>query len=282
MIKIIQDSSLSHNKIQTSPIHKWDNNDFRQVDDFIATESPLEIRLGHQPEKFHTLAVTMCSPADIKDLVTGYLLTENIINNLKDLQKIEVFDNEIGLITEVLISEDIDIQPYLNKRQGAVHASCGICGKTDFDDLLVFNYANLKPSTHNLSSEVICSLPRKLKQAQLAYKKTGGLHASALFDKNGNIILMREDVGRHNALDKLIGAALKQWLLPLNDSTILLSGRVSFELVHKSLMAGAMTLCAIGAPSSLSIETAQSNGMNLIGFIQASGYNHYTSTTHNP
>jgi len=282
MIKIIQDSSLRHNKIQTSPIHKWDNNDFRQVDDCVAIESPLEIRIGHQSDTLHTLAVTMCSPTDIIDLVTGYLLTENITKDINHLHNIEVFDNEMGLIAEVFLSEDIDIQPYLNKRQGPVHASCGICGKTDFDDVLVFNYADLKPSSLNISSELLCSLPKKLNQTQHAYQKTGGLHACALFDFTGELLLMREDVGRHNALDKLIGAASKQGLLPLNDLIILLSGRISFELVHKSLMAGAMTLCAIGAPSSLSIETAQSNGMNLIGFIQASGYNHYTLTTHKP
>lgn len=277
MIKIIQDSPLRHNKIQSSPIHKWLNNEIHQVDDYIAIESPLEIRLGQSDDNFQTLTTTMCSPDDIQDLVMGYLYTENIIKNKSEIIKIEVFDNTIGLVAEVLLSNSINISTFLNKRQGVVHASCGICGKTDFDDVLVFKYKHLKTFNAALTPELICSLPEKLNQAQAAFQKTGGLHASALFNSDGKLRLIKEDIGRHNALDKLIGAALEQNLLPLTDAIIVLSGRVSFELVHKSLMAGAMTLCAIGAPSSLSIEIAANNGMNLIGFAHESGYNIYHS-----
>jgi len=275
MIKIIQESSVAHNNIQKSQIHKWVNNDFRDVDDLIAVESPLEIRLGYHHDKFQTLATTMCSPSDIKDLVIGYLYTENIIHKHADIIKIETFDNEIGKVAEVLISKKIDVSKYFNKRHGVVHASCGICGKTNFDDLLTYKYRYFNPLKKTIEPEIIFLLPEILKSKQHDFNQTGGLHASTLFNVQGEILNIREDIGRHNALDKVIGSALQQELLPLKNHIVLLSGRVSFELVHKSLMAGVTTLCAIGAPSSLSIEIAQTNNLNLFGFVKSDTYNQY-------
>lgn len=275
MIKIIQDSRLSHNKIQSSEISKIKNHDYCQQSDYLAVETPLEIRLGHNQTQLHSFAVTMCSPADIEDLIVGYLFTEAIIQKPQDIESIHIFDNELGMVAETILVKSIDYKKYLNKRQSRVHASCGVCGKTEFDDLLTFNYPTTTTQNPEIPAEIIQSLPEKLNQQQQAFAQTGGLHASALFDQLGNLLDVKEDIGRHNALDKLIGAALNKDSIPLSECVVLLSGRISFELVHKSLMAGVKTLTAIGAPSSLSVEIAKVNQLNLIGFIKADGYNVY-------
>lgn len=266
---------MSHNKIlQTNVLKSLDNKSNKQKD-YIAVESPLEIRLGHDIESFKSLAITMCSPDDIDDLIIGYLFTENIINQADDIIEINVFDNEIGLIAEVILNKSIAYSEFLNKRHGIVHASCGVCGKTEFDELLTYNYQQLQSNKSNITPDIIQSLPQLLNQHQQAFAKTGGLHASGLFNYQGELIIVKEDIGRHNALDKMIGAALKKELLPLKNHIILLSGRVSFELVHKSLMAGVASLAAIGAPSSLSIEIAKVNQLDLFGFVKSSGFNQY-------
>ncbi len=274
MIKYNSEILMVDKKIQSTEISKFKKNACHQTNDYLAVESPLEIRLAHANEKeFKSLAITMCSPDDIEDLIVGYLFTENIIKQAKDVVGINIFDNELGLIAEVVLDESIAYEKFLNKRHGMVHASCGVCGKTEFDDLLTFNYSKINVSAVN--PNVIQSLPEKLNQVQIGFKQTGGFHASALFDCDGNLIELREDIGRHNALDKLIGAAVQQGLLPLSDYIVLLSGRISFELVHKSLMAGVSTLAAIGAPSSLSVEIAKLNNLNLLGFVKSNSCNQY-------
>ncbi len=266
---------MPNNKTQKSIISKYANQVVRQRDDYIALETPLEIRLGHSQKSFQTLAITMCSPEAVDDLVYGYLFTESIIQQSNDIVSINTFNNELGLIAEVHLKPAIAFEKFLNKRHGMVHASCGVCGKTDFDELLTYTYPTIKETKINAS--VIQSLPSKLNKMQKAFNKTGGLHASALFNSQGELVLLKEDIGRHNALDKLIGSAIQDGLIPLNGYIVLLSGRVSFELVHKTLMAGASTLAAIGAPSSLSIEIAKLNNMNLVGFVKANELNSYCS-----
>jgi len=264
--------------VQKHGIVKYSPSSINKIQDLIAIESPLEIRLGYDKEHFQTLAITLCTPDDCEDLIYGYLFTEGIIVNQCDVVEINLFDNELGVIAEVVLIKSIAYDKYLNKRQGMVHASCGLCGKTEIDDLLTFNYplSSEKGGLKNkLNTELICSLPDKLLQSQKAFTQTGGIHASALFDNKGQLICVREDVGRHNALDKLIGYCLQNNLLPLSDKIILLSGRVSFELVHKSLCAGVTILAAIGAPSSLSVEIANINKLRLLGFVKKSGFNNY-------
>ena len=271
---------MPHNKIQTTEIAKVSNNESKPMSDYLAVEAPLEIRLTSHlassgEKEFDTLIITMCSPENIDDLVYGYMFTENIISQSSDIIGIKVFDNDLGLIAEVELDQSINYKKHLNKRQGMAHASCGICGKTDFDDMLTFKYTKLKSSDAHIQESLIQSLPAKLNQQQQAFKTTGGLHACAIFDKKGYLLCVREDIGRHNALDKLIGVALQKHILPLSDCIILLSGRISFELVHKSLTAGVSTLAAIGAPSSLSVEIARLNGLALLGFVKSDGYNVY-------
>ncbi len=265
-------------KTQIANINKFTLNDNAKFEDSVAIESPLEIRLSHDASNFQTLAITLCTPADIEDLIYGQLYTEGIISYSSDVKVITVFDNELGLVAEIILVKSINYHKYLNNRHGMIHASCGLCGKTEIDDLLIFKYPNLNTTEqfkNKLNAEIICSLPNKLLQAQKAFVQTGGLHASAVFDESGCLLMVKEDIGRHNALDKLIGYCLQQNLLPLSNKIILLSGRISFELVHKSLCAGVTTLAAIGAPSSLSVEIANLNKLKLLGFVKESGFNHY-------
>ena len=265
-------------KTQKSHINKYTNNDNDKLEDSLAIESPLEIRLSHDENNFQTFAITLCTPADIEDLIYGQLFTEGIISCCSDVKAITVFDNELGLVAEIILIKSIDYRKYLNSRHGMIHASCGLCGKTEIDDLLTFKYPKLNAKrqiNNKLNAELICSLPDKLLQSQKAFVQTGGLHASALFDESGTLLMLKEDIGRHNALDKLIGFCLQQKLLPLSDKIILLSGRVSFELVHKALLSGVTCLAAIGAPSSLSVEIAIINKLRLLGFVKSTGFNEY-------
>lgn len=266
---------MSHNKILQTEILKSCDNKVHNKSDFVAVETPLEIRLGHDKDKFYSLATTMCSPDDIKDFLCGYLYTENIINKAKEIIQVDLFNSEMGLISEIILDKSIDYDKFLNQRHSFVHASCGVCGKTKLDELLTYKYPQIKPVNKDVAPHIIQSLPDKLSDHQQAFAKTGGIHASALFTNDGDLVLAKEDIGRHNALDKLIGAALNNKILPLNDYILLLSGRISFELVHKSLIAGVKHIAAIGAPSTLSIEIAKFNNMSVYGFVKSSGFNQY-------
>jgi FdhD protein len=263
------------NIIQKSLLQQFNPNGKTTKNDFLAVESPLEIRVGHFENQFSTLSITLCSPTDIGSLVVGYLFSERIIKHLSQILNIEIYKSEFGNIAEVSLVKSIEIEKHLNKRQSIMHSSCGVCGKTEFDELMMISYSRIEPLSNAISKEVITSLPQKLSTHQQGFEKTGGIHASALFDASGELLFVKEDIGRHNALDKLIGKALSKEMVPLSNHIILLSGRVSFELVHKALMAGVSTLVAIGAPSSLSVELAKSNHLNLIGFVKEDRFNLY-------
>jgi FdhD protein len=269
---------MSDNIIQKSLLQHVNHKDTVSKQDCLAIEAPLEIRIGHdtKKEKFFTLAITLCSPADIEYLVTGYLFSEQMIKSNSDIVHIEIYKSEFGTIAEVKLDQSIEIQKFLHKRQSVMHSSCGVCGKTEFDELMIISYPEMKALAVEVSSDIITALPKKLNFKQKGFKQTGGIHASALFNLAGELIMVKEDIGRHNALDKLIGKAIIDDLLPLNNHIILLSGRVSFELVHKALMAGVSILAAIGAPSSLAVELANSNNLCLIGFVKNKSYNIYS------
>ena len=269
---------MPDNIIQKSILQHVNENGKVAKQDCLAVESPLEIRIGYENNQdgFFTLAITLCSPSDIKFLVTGYLYSENIIKKYSQIHNIEIYESEFGTIAEVILDNRIDIQNHLHKRQSVMHSSCGVCGKTEFDELMMISYSEIKSSSIQISDDIITSLPEKLNSHQKGFAQTGGIHASALFDKDGQLIFVKEDIGRHNALDKTIGKALIDDMLPLTNHIILLSGRVSFELVHKALMAGLSTLVAIGAPSSLSVELAKANNLTLIGFVKINSFNIYT------
>ena len=237
------------------------------VDDYLAIESPLQISINHRP-----ISVTMRTPGDDVALALGFLFTEGMIQSYSEVvSAIQIDENivNIQLKTEILSTATLERNFYTT-------SSCGVCGKSSVDAILTKSIYPIDTKKIIVSDEVLFSLQAKLLQVQSAFESTGGLHASALFHPDGSYIFHYEDVGRHNALDKLIGNALINDRLPLSDHILLLSGRASFELIQKASMAGIPIIVAVGAPSSLALELAQSTGQTLIGFLKKSSYNIYT------
>lgn len=245
--------------------------------DFLAVEEPLEIRLEYGPSGQRTvknLSVTMRTPGADEDLASGFLFTEGIIEKAADIAGIRTFANTVT----VALAPDLAVDLQKLERHFYTTSSCGVCGKTSIDAVRAASGC-LVPTTGDewtVDPDVIYALPDVLRRMQDTFDATGGLHASALFDRSGRLLNLREDVGRHNALDKLIGHYLRQGLLPLDRHILLLSGRASFELLQKSAMAGIRVVCAVGAPSSLAVETAESFGITLIGFLRDNRFNVYS------
>lgn len=269
-------------QIKYKNIQKYKQKKFQSFADTLVVEEPLEIRLNHgaiQNRQKMSLAVTMRTPGHDVDLTTGFLLTEGIIQRKEDLLSIQSIPTKHeasrGNILLAELSPHANFDPATLERHFYTSSSCGICGKTSIEAVQTNSCFDLPNTPFAIAPEVLLALPKKLRQHQSVFTKTGGLHAAALFDKNGQIILVREDIGRHNAVDKLIGAALQQLPFPLNDYLILVSGRAGFELIQKSLMAGIPFLAAVGAPSSLAVTLAQESGMNLVGFLREESFNVY-------
>jgi FdhD protein len=248
--------------------------------DILAVEEPLEIRVGYyENSKFahKSISITMRTPDHDFDLAAGFLFTEGIlqsanqISNIKHCGKIgkEGFENTV----RVDLTKDVNIDLKQLERHFYTSSSCGVCGKSSIEAL----HTGVKNIESNLKvkADLIYNLPEILRKSQTVFDVTGGLHASALFDENGNLDIVREDVGRHNALDKVIGAKFSADKTPLNDKILLVSGRASFELVQKALMAGIPILAAVGSPSSLAVKLAEEFGMTLIGFVRDNRFNVY-------
>jgi FdhD protein len=248
--------------------------------DVLAVEEPLEIRLGLSGVPKHkAISITMRTPGDDFDLAAGFLFTEGIIQTRAQIDKIRYCglpakDKNIKNTLVVELAEGVELDLKGLERNFYTTSSCGVCGKSSIEAL--YTGAKRIESDMAVGSEVINSLPGILRAAQAVFERTGGLHASALFDIHGNLDIVREDVGRHNALDKVIGAKFMAGETPLNDRILLVSGRASFELVQKALMAGIPVLAAVGAPSSLAVELAAEFGMTLIGFVRDERFNIYT------
>ncbi|MCG3149331.1 MAG: Sulfur carrier protein FdhD [Verrucomicrobiae bacterium] len=233
--------------------------------DTVAVEEPLEIRVAG-----HSIAVTMRTPGEDFELAAGFLFSEGGVRNRADIVGISYCARPQNYnIVNVALGTPFDRARF--SRHVYTTSSCGICGKASLD--LVRTAAPGRVSAFRPTAKVLLALPDKL--AQPAFSKTGGLHAATLFDAAGNLLLAREDVGRHNALDKLIGALLLADKLPASETVLLLSGRASFELVQKAVMAGIPAVAAIGAPSSLAIDLAKEFGVNLVGFLRADRFNEY-------
>jgi FdhD protein len=252
-----------------------------EADDMLAAEEPLEIRLEYGPEEARvqkSISVTMRTPGNDFELASGFLYTEGIIQKGSEITGIRHCNGLNENVVKVML--DTSIAPDMGKldRNFYTTSSCGVCGKSSIE--AVRTTCNIPRSEDSLeiSSAMLYSLPDILRQHQDVFESTGGLHASALFDMEGNLLLTREDVGRHNALDKLIGAALATNMLPLDKHILLLSGRASFELIQKAIMAGIKIVAAVGAPSSLAAQMAEENGMTLIGFLRGERFNIYSGT----
>jgi FdhD protein len=266
----------------SAPVTVIEESARRELDDSIAVEEPLEIQLrirrgGKTIRK--SISVTMRTPGDDGELATGFLLTEGIIRNAAEIVSLDFCgrpDPETGLRNVILAELDPGVEIDLKKleRHFYTSSSCGVCGKSSIEAVRLA-HAPLEGARSMISSEELLRLPARLLEAQQVFASTGGLHAAALFDTAGRLVLLREDVGRHNAVDKVIGGAVTAGL-PLGEHLILVSGRAGFELIQKALVSGIPFLAAIGAPSSLAVRLAQSAGMTLVGFLREQRFNLYS------
>ncbi len=242
-----------------------------EVDDVTAREEPLEIRVEGR-----SVAVVMRTPGHDEELACGFLVSEGVVKNPRDILEVSQcpsVNNKHGNIVDVLLGGAVVNWDSLTRHVFSA-SSCGLCGKTSIES--VFQQFPSVVGDWQVTPALIASLPDKLRAAQETFAKTGGLHASGLFDLDGNLIVLREDVGRHNALDKILGYALQRGLLPLERHILLVSGRVSFEIIQKALAGGISLVAAISAPSSLAVDFAQEAGQTLVGFLRGETMNVYT------
>ena len=264
---------------------KFKKNKFENIDDFISIEEPLEISLKYKNQdswETNSLSITMRTPGHDKDLVRGFLFNEQIIENLNDIENIESFGDKVGqynIQNKILVtlsnSKNINISKI--KKDFLTNSSCGVCGKSSLDALEIIKKDKTSKSNPKLSKDIIINSPSVLRKNQSEFAKTGGIHASGLFSSNGKLISLREDVGRHNALDKLIGDSLINNRLRPNDQFITCSGRLNFELVQKVLMTNIGLMIGVGAPTSLAIDLANRFDMTLVGFVKEDSFNIYTN-----
>ena len=264
----------------TIQIQKYNASESQHIEDTLAIEEPLEIRLAYGSQgQEQSISITMRTPGHDKELAAGFLFTEGIIQQADQIHAIEHLSSfnpaEQGNIIRVQLAETAKVNLKKLERHFYTSSSCGVCGKASIDAVRTTSVFKILPEQPQFSAQLIHRLPERLRQQQAVFDHTGGLHAAALFDTEGKLLLLREDVGRHNAVDKLVGAALSEGLLPLQNQLILVSGRASFELIQKALMAGIPMLAAIGAPSSLAIELAREAGMSVLGFVRDGRFNVY-------
>ena len=257
----------------------------KEIEDLISIEEPLEISIEFkQNDTFNkkTISVTMRTPGNDSDLVRGFLFNERIIEDIKHIEKIVSIGEKVGqykLQNKILItlnnSENVDIDKI--KRNFLTNSSCGVCGKTSLDSLEIIKNDKVIKSLPKISHELIMQSPSLLRKNQSEFFKTGGIHASGLFSNDGTLVAIREDVGRHNALDKLIGHSLNKKILNPKSQFIACSGRLNFELVQKVLMANIGILIGVGAPTSLAIDLANKFNITLVGFVKESSFNIYSN-----
>ncbi|MDJ0553637.1 MAG: formate dehydrogenase accessory sulfurtransferase FdhD [Microcoleaceae cyanobacterium MO_207.B10] len=255
-----------------------ENHNFVTRSDQLATEEPLEIRLTFPKQ---TVAVTMRTPGADFDLATGFLYSEGIIKNREDIAKIsyclepEIDGEQKQNIINITLKSELTPELKTLERHFFTTSACGVCGKTSIESLKIKGFSAI-PLGMEVSREIIYSLSDKLSTGQGVFKSTGGLHAAGLFDAHGELLKLREDVGRHNALDKLIGSEFLAGKLPLNNHIIMVSGRSSFEILQKCITAGVPIICAVSAPSSLAVEIAREFNITLVGFLRGRKFNIYS------
>jgi FdhD protein len=243
--------------------------DEAHFEDWLSVEAPLEIYL-REPAK--TIAVTMRTPGNDEDLALGFLYSEGVISSIDQVLQVESLGQD-AIAVSLKDPDKVNLDALSLERHSYVSSSCGVCGKKSIDTAKTQSL--VQPLSKKVTAELLYELPKTLQAQQPDFGSTGGIHASALFDLDGRLLTVREDVGRHNALDKLIGDRLKQDLLPLEDTILLLSGRASFELLQKAAKAGIAMVASVGAPSSLAYETARACNITLVGFLRQSRFNVY-------
>ncbi|WP_294275769.1 formate dehydrogenase accessory sulfurtransferase FdhD [uncultured Chryseobacterium sp.] len=279
---------LEHNSVQKIEIVKVkDSLGFPYTDD-ISVEEPLEIRISYEAELqkiTRNISVTMRTPGHDAELAIGFLFTEGIITGrkrVKDVYHLQAVCSRTGENTVIVeLAEGYTPKLMNTDRNFYTTSSCGVCGKGSIESIrTVSTFGDLEKKPQRIALETLYQLTEKLRTFQNNFSATGGIHASGLFDLNGDLLALREDVGRHNALDKLIGNALMAEQLPLTDRILVLSGRASFELIQKAAMAGISVVAAIGAPSSLAVDLAKEFDMTLLGFLRDNRFNIYHESSH--
>jgi FdhD protein len=244
--------------------------------DTLVAEEPLEIRLGGRP-----LTITMRTPGDDFELAAGFLVGEGVVARAEEIRSIVycagATDDGVNTynIVDVVLADGVVLPDLTLERNFYTTSSCGLCGKASLDAVRMVARWSVREDPLRLDPATIATLPDRLRAAQPVFERTGGLHAAGLFDAGGELLCVREDVGRHNAVDKLVGWALQRDLLPLTGATLLVSGRASFELAQKAVMAGIPAMAAVSAPSSLAVELAAETGLTLIGFLRGTTMNVY-------
>jgi FdhD protein len=245
-------------------VTEWEDGAMRAVEDMLAVEEPLEIRVNGAP-----VTVTMRTPGHDRELAAGFLLTEGIIESPDEISELRAADSET-LAKRNTVEVELHTQSFeLAEMQRNFFAAsgCGICGKAAIESIRRRGLRAPNPQ-FRVQSEVLCQLPESIRAVQAVFERTGGLHAAALFDADGTLMVLREDIGRHNAVDKVIGWAMRSAKLPLADSILMVSGRGGFEIAQKALAAGVPVLASVSAPSSLAVQLAREMGLTLVGFLR--------------
>ena len=266
---------------------KFNSNKFKKVEDLVSIEEPLEISLKFKKDKEWTtqnLSITMRTPGNDEDLVRGFLFNEQIVQSIDDIDSVESYGEKVGrykiqnkILATLNNSQNINISKI--KRDFLTNSSCGVCGKSSLDALEIIKTEKTDPNQPKITKEVIISSSNTLKTNQSEFSKTGGIHASGLLNSKGELINLKEDVGRHNALDKLIGSTLINDQIEPKNQFITCSGRLNFELVQKVLMTNIGIMIGVGAPTSLAIDLANKFDMTLIGFVKKDSFNVYTNNS---
>jgi FdhD protein len=250
--------------VELTPVTEWEDGAVRALDDYLAAEEPLEIRVQGRP-----LTVTMRTPGHDRELAAGFLWTEGIIDKPEQIATLREQDPGAGAsgnVVHVELKQRL-VQPADLQRNFFAASSCGICGKASIEAVRVRGL-RAPNGAFRIESEVLCELPARLRAQQATFERTGGLHAAALFDGAGAVLEVREDIGRHNAVDKIVGWALLAGRLPLADHVLMVSGRGGFEIVQKAIAAGIPVVASVSAPSSLAVKLAREMNLTLVGFLR--------------
>ena len=267
------------------PIQQVGTDSKKSRDDLVAIEEPLEIRLSfirQSKRVMQQVSITMRTPGNDTELAAGFLFTEGILTSPEQINEIAIsgVDGQgtpTNNIVRVDVADEVSLDPKKLQRNFISNSSCGVCGKASLDSLEVKQISELPAASPTVSSSVIYDLPAALRKAQTAFEKSGGIHAAGIADVEGTMCDVREDIGRHNAVDKLIGSLFLSSKLPADDKIMVVSGRTSFEIVQKGIVAGIPIMVAVGAPSSLAVELANKYKMTLIGFASQTRFNIYSA-----
>jgi len=252
--------------IDLTLVSEWENGKVRRFQDYLVGEEPLEIRVGEFP-----LSVTMRTPGHDLELAAGFLFTEGLIQSREQIASIEYAASskaqENGNVVRIELQAGKSLDLERTQRNFFAGSSCGICGKASIDSVRVRGIQPPNPELR-IDPEVLCRLPDTLREAQAIFGRTGGLHAAGLFDTQGNLLAQREDVGRHNAVDKIVGWALREGKIPLSNCVLMVSGRGGFEIIQKAIVAGVPVVASVSAPSSLAVRLAREMRLTLVGFLR--------------